>query len=259
MHIRTDFYEERRDGRGSGRPRDGRGGGPGGDRARGGPRRDRAPGEHGGWLHGERTYHDRPRSGEDRQPPRSGRSGEGRGDENRRQGRKRPDRGALGAVEGQSSAGRQGSSGRPGANQELSRLSFDERMAYYKQKYEAEPQPAEGGWTRRGDDAQGRRPARKRPDRGAPGAVGGQSPSGGQRASGGGGKNPEGRGQGPAGKSGEGRKGRNRNAGGQSSRGRRGQGQSPSGRPDQRQAQTPKPGLLSRIFGGIFKGKTPKN
>jgi ATP-dependent RNA helicase RhlB len=236
MHIRTDFYEERREGRGSGRPRGGRGGIPGGDRA---PSGDRARGERDGRRGvsgGDRASGGRPR--EDRQSPRSDGS---RGNENRRQGRGREER--------QPRREAAGKSPRPDAKQELSRLSFEERMAYYKQKYEAEPRAADGGRKHHGEEFQGRRHDRKRPDRGAaPGAAraGGQSSTGRQGSSG----RPEGRGQNPAGKSGG--QGRNRNSEGQSFHGSR--GQSPAGPPAGEQAQTPKQGLLSRIF-GIFKKK----
>ncbi|MDR1240240.1 MAG: DEAD/DEAH box helicase [Treponema sp.] len=242
MHIRTDFYEERRDGRRPGGP-----GRPHGDRVRDGRRSggDRARSEH-----GDRVYNDRPRprSGEARQP---GRSGEARGTENRRQGReeRQPRR---------ESAGR---TPRPDAKQELTRLSFDERMAYYKQKYEAEPRPAEKTRKHHEGESPGRRQDRKRPDRGAPGAsAGGQrstAPGASARGRAGGGQissgHPDGRGQGPAGKPGGQGRNRNRSAEGQSFRD--GRGQRPAGRPATEQAQTPKPGLFSRIFGGIFKKK----
>ncbi|MDR1277801.1 MAG: DEAD/DEAH box helicase [Treponema sp.] len=230
MHIHTEFYEERREGRRSGRPH--------GDRSRdSGPHRDRAHGERGGRIHGDSRIHgDRARTGEDRRPPRPGddRNGEGR-----RQG------GGQFREDRQSRRGGQsaGKSSRPDVKQDLARLSFDERMSYYKQKYDVDARPADG--SRKPHEGEARRHDRKRPGQ----AAGGQSPSGEQRPSGG--KGPEGRKQDPAGRSGG--QGRNqRNRGRQGTPG--GQGQGSSVRPAQKQPQAPKTGIFSRIF-GIFKKK----
>jgi ATP-dependent RNA helicase RhlB len=235
MHIRTDFYEERRDSRrsgGSGRSR--------GDRVHDGRARDgRSPGGRGDRAYGERASHDRPRTY----------AGEGRGDETRRQsgGRGREERQPRRS--GQPPAGK---SPRPAAKQDLSHLSFEERMAYYKQKYENEAPAADGGRKRQEGDT--RRYDRKRPDRGSPRSAGGQNPAGGQSPSGG--NRPESRKQDAAGKSG----GKSRNkTGGQGPAGRRGQSfhseggsRPPGGAPQQK--PEPKQGLLSRVF-GIFKKK----
>jgi ATP-dependent RNA helicase RhlB len=247
MHIRTDFFGERRDGRGSGRPRgEGRRGASGGDRARGerdgwrsAPGGDRAHGERSGRGGGDRVFGGRPRSGP---------SAEGRGDRPPR--RDRDER--QGREERQPRRETAGRTPHPDAKQDISRLSFDERMAYYKQKYEAEPQQGERGRKRPKGTApsQGRRHDWKRPDR----AAAFQAGAGGQRGPGG---NPEGRGQGSAGKPGApARKGRGRGAEGPGTR-ERGRGQRSSSRAnqEQKQPQTPKTGLISRIFGGIFKKK----
>ncbi|MDR2257888.1 MAG: DEAD/DEAH box helicase [Treponema sp.] len=256
MRIHTDFYEDRREGRSPGGSRGGR-------RSPG----DRASGERAGrGAQGDRPRGDRASAG--RRPGDRPRSGEGRGDENRRQG------GGRFREEPPPRRNSGGKTPRTEAKQDLSRLPFEERMAYYKQKYEAGPAegapsvegaPSAGGGRKpRETEAPGRRQDRKQPSRGAPnkrqspaGPAGGQSSPGGKR--------PEGRKPEPAdGQAGQGRKSRSR--GGQSPAGQRGQsfrgqgkgqggqGQGSSNRPARPPEQEPKKGFFSRIF-GIFKKK----
>jgi ATP-dependent RNA helicase RhlB len=250
MQIRTDFYGDRREGRGAGRPhgfRTGREGGfrdsegrgrgdrPRGDRARGGP----AP--------GETARHDRSRdfAGENRPDSRSGRPREGRGGETRQppyRDERQPRRSGQFA----------GKSPKPDAKQDLSHLPFEERMAYYKQKYEAEPKPraagTEGGRRREGENPSGpgRRHDRKRPGRGSRQAPEGQagnrgdSPRGGQEPQGRGRGDQPGRGQSPQNPRGKDQK--------------NGRGQSPAGAPaNQEKSAAPKKGIFSKLV-GILKG-----
>jgi ATP-dependent RNA helicase RhlB len=240
MHIRTDFYEDRREGRGR----------PSGDRGRGfGASRERGE-RHAG---GERSDHTR--RGRDAGHGQDG----GRAGRDSRSGGH--DRGG-----GRDHAGQSRRAG-PAGGENLSRLSFDERMTYYRRKYEGDeaPQAEAGGRSAPHAEGAGRRgrnapPAgTAAPDRGGkqPGRAGGPGRGGEERRAGRGGKG--GAGQGgrpgapePGGRKGEGapRRGRKaaRDRGGSDGgrdRGRKG----PSGEG----AGTAKKGLLSRIAGFFRK------
>jgi ATP-dependent RNA helicase RhlB len=126
-----------------------------------------------------------------------GRRGETGRRENRRDGSRRRDEGpAHREPRGRSLPGQREGAGReeaprqerraPGSDRDLTRLSFDERMAYYKQKYEAEPAPAgetagpenrgasSGQARRRNRDGRraGPRDNRPREEKGRPGGQG---------------------------------------------------------------------------------------
>ncbi|MDR2159730.1 MAG: DEAD/DEAH box helicase [Treponema sp.] len=229
MQIRTDFYEERREGRG--RPRGDRSRGFGGVRERG----DRRPGQPETRPGRERRGgRDSPDAGHDR--------GGGRnrtGDQSRR---------TLppgGTAEGQ----------------ELSHLSFEERMAYYKQKYEGTGAPrAEGAAgihnAPRSGAADRRGRGRKRPGRsgeerqtgqggkGGPGADQGDRPGSAKPGSRRGEASPRKErktAQDRGGKAAEPGRGR---PGGPQDQGRKG--------PPAEGAGTVKKGVLSRIF-GLFR------
>jgi ATP-dependent RNA helicase RhlB len=132
QHIRTEFYEERRPhGSGkSGPSRGGRGGQGRGERGGGRRREERR----GGGRHGDR--------------PHSGRA------EGRSEGRGAPDRRGNegGAAEGFRRDG--GAENRNAGAPDLSRLSLEERMAVYKEKYDSGGQGGRTGRKRR-DSRQG--------------------------------------------------------------------------------------------------------
>jgi ATP-dependent RNA helicase RhlB len=243
MHIRTDFYGEQREGRG--RPRGDRGRDFGAARERGG--RQAGPG---------RSGHPRRERGEGRDSRSGGHDG-GEGRSYAGQGRRVPASGG-------------------GRDENLSRLPFDERMAYYRQKYEGDEAPrAEGGRgpaRARTADRQGRdAPAaggRNAPRSGAgaadrqgrggrrPGRAGrdGEERQAGRAEKGGsgaerGGRAPEAR-KGDASPRSEGKRTRNRSRGGNA--GARGQGRKEAAPPAGKDAGAAKKGLLSRIF-GVFR------
>jgi ATP-dependent RNA helicase RhlB len=212
MRIHTDFYEVRREGRGR---EGGRSIGSAGGRSREGrPREGRR-------FHGGERDRDQAgnRGGEDR---------------------KRPDGRPSYAAEADRSAGRTGSAGRPGGgrrqaggqnpgkkpDKDLSGFSFEERMAYYKQKYE------DSGVARPGRTPPGGRKTERNPP-----PPTGQSPASGRRNRGRSkrGRNPEEK--------------RDRETGGRNSGRRSAAEPQNAGR---EKAQTPKKGIISRIL-GIFK------
>ncbi|GHT90884.1 hypothetical protein FACS1894140_0330 [Spirochaetia bacterium] len=150
MRIHTDFYEVRREGgrdsQGSARNRREGGRGRSGDRSRsygegnrdrdggrGAPRSDRGRGEN------PRYHSDRARS-EGGYATGPGEGGRGRAGDSRRPRR-----------EGQYNEGNGAGSGRAGAG-DVSQLPFDKRMAYYKQKYEADGQGPQQNQGRPGGD-----------------------------------------------------------------------------------------------------------
>jgi ATP-dependent RNA helicase RhlB len=120
MRIQTDFYEDRGGGRRDGRSDRGH---RGDDRYRSErPRAEHPRGEH------PRSEHPRGEGGRDNRR---------RGDGRRPEGRVRDNRGP-GGVQGQRPAVPPSPKGPgPGASRDLSHLSFDERMNYYKEKYES--------------------------------------------------------------------------------------------------------------------------
>jgi ATP-dependent RNA helicase RhlB len=177
MHIRTDFYEERRGGRDR----------PHGDRPRGfGPARERGRGDHARSDHG-RADHGGGRAAD---PGRAGHGDHGRGGGRDSRGAERGRSGFRNRPD-QNQNGRGPSAGREGG-QNLSHLSFDERMAYYKQKYKGpnvgEASRAESGGRpapRAGTaDKQGRGGRPERSDRGgrADAGRGGKGRPGAERA-----------------------------------------------------------------------------
>jgi ATP-dependent RNA helicase RhlB len=177
LRIRADRYDDaggrgdgRFGGRGDGRGNSRRGSGSPrrGGAYEGGPRR---PGEH---PRGEGEY---PRR-EDEHPRREGGRARPPGDGNRGGGETRP-----GAESGRGREGRRND--RPAekhgaqsaaANRDLSHLSFEERMSYYKQKYDADSRPGK----RPGGEAPGQRRDRNRGGRGHSGGRSGGYSGGGQ-------------------------------------------------------------------------------
>ncbi|MDR1108462.1 MAG: DEAD/DEAH box helicase [Spirochaetaceae bacterium] len=185
--IRTDSYDDRRDDRYEDR-----------DKRRGESRREDG-------RQGDGRRREERRSGDGRQGgrQRDGHRGDGRSSGfGRNQGEGRQRDGRNGDREGRgkgkrptaavSGDGRQGD-GRHGDGGELSRLPFEERMAYYKQKYDATPAkpesssarpsrsspqrpPAEGKTG--GGEGHSRRRGASRPDRGGEGRTGGQGRGG---------------------------------------------------------------------------------
>jgi ATP-dependent RNA helicase RhlB len=141
MHIRTEFYEDRREERhlrGNARAGEGRGARPHGEH-RGGEHRggERCGGESRGG--GRRQERGAPRAGEGG----VNRGGFGRGERPRGEGRRRD--GAAGKGPRPEGQGAAPPVREPG---DLSRLSFDDRMALYKRKYDGGRQGVAAGKSR---------------------------------------------------------------------------------------------------------------
>ncbi|MDR0689293.1 MAG: RNA helicase, partial [Spirochaetaceae bacterium] len=190
-------------------------------------------------------YDDRDKRRSDGRRREGGRSGEGRSSE---PGRSRGE--GRGRGEDRQSRGRGAPSpAAPGTSGELSRLSFDERMAYYKQKYDSSPEKPE---------AAGARPPRRSGQRPpAAGETGGGEGASAQKSrrrnrsrhqeaprTGEGRNAGQGRG-GPPGKSGPNRAGEKPLAG-------KGPAKQPPGGSVPSRTGPEKPGLLARIT-GLFK------
>jgi ATP-dependent RNA helicase RhlB len=156
MKIRSEFYENR-----SGR--DGERNSPGGPRRGGG--RDRGRGRDAR----ETSRPERRRGGANRGP----------GDESR----ERPPRAERGAPPRNSRAGRPPETGNAGEGRrrpELSKLSFEERMAYYRKKYDKPEAPEKGGSRDQNPDRRPQRPGRDGEERKPAKRGGGRGGRGGQ-------------------------------------------------------------------------------
>jgi ATP-dependent RNA helicase RhlB len=139
QQIQTDFYEDR------GEDRRGGGGGASRSGSRSGVRSGSRSDSRGGSRSGARS----PRRGESRDEDRGESRNEGRGGEGRDTGRKPRQRGEDKRDSAKNEKPRQGRGQRQqatpqAAEQDLSQMSFDERMALYKQKYDtAKPESAQ--------------------------------------------------------------------------------------------------------------------
>jgi ATP-dependent RNA helicase RhlB len=176
--IESDFYDDRRSdrrdrpGRRDSGGRSDRGGRSGGERGYGGERRERG----GEGRRRDDRYDSRrePERGAERREPERGaqrrRDGERRGSERDREQRGGAERGAeRGAQRRRDERGAQPRDGewredRVERPEKLSSLSFEERMAYYKRKYE----PPEG--EKRRDSRRGGKDGRRSPDPRSPGS-----------------------------------------------------------------------------------------